>query len=90
MNTTVIREWIKRLFGWGLPIISGVVTVAVSKHLGSDAGMAVGGAVATVGSVVATKAIPYLIPEQRKVDAANAMPVPAPKSLVLPGSTLRK
>jgi len=85
MNTTVAREWFKRFVGWGLPLLSGFVTVWVGNKAGNpEAGAAVGSAVATVGAVVANKAIPYLIPDQNKVEAANQMPRP------MPGSTLRK
>lgn len=86
MNTTVLREWLKRLFGWGLPIVSGMVTIAVTSKSGDPSvGAAVGGAVAAVGAAVATKAIPYIIPDASKVAAANQMPKPLPPKWATPG-----
>ncbi len=94
MNTTVAREWAKRIAGYGLSALSGFLTLWIGSKLGSpETGAAIGGAVATAGAAVVNKAIPYIIPDAGKVHAANQMPQPLPKGsapLGGPGDILRR
>lgn len=68
MNRTIGGEWLLRFLTMGISALTG--------WLGIKYGAEVGGAVAVVATAAATKAIPYLIPTQAKVDAANKIPPP--------------
>ena len=45
-------SWFKKILAYLLPVVSGAVTVAVSKKFGVEAGAVIGGAVATTGARV--------------------------------------
>jgi len=74
MNTTLVKEWLLRMVGYGAAALSGWLGSKVSP----DFGQWIAGGVAMGGAAVVNKAIPFIIPTHAKVAAAQAMPAVLP------------
>jgi hypothetical protein len=74
MNTTIAKEWILRVVGYGAAAVSAWLGGKISPEFGHW----IGGGVAIGGAAIVNKAIPYILPTAAKVAAAQAMPKPVP------------
>lgn len=74
MNTSLVKEWLLRLVGYG----AAAASAWLGHKISPDFGQWIASGVAIGGAAVVNKAIPYIVPTAAKVAAAQAMPAPLP------------